>query len=47
MTILSLMKTVESSPKRVENIVGKGEITRYKQFLLFQKCFQMSCTADT
>ena len=26
--------------KRVENTVGKGEIARYKQFLLFPPCFQ-------
>ena len=26
--------------KRVENTVGKGEITRYEQFLLFSQCFQ-------
>ena len=25
---------------RVENIVGKGEIAHYKQFLPFQQCFQ-------
>ena len=25
--------------KRIENTVGKGEIARYKQFLLFPKCF--------
>ena len=25
----------------VENIVGKGEIARYEQFLLFPKCFQI------
>ena len=24
----------------VENIVGKGEIARYEQFLLFPKCLQ-------
>ena len=24
----------------VENIVGKGEIARYEQFLLFPRCFQ-------
>ena len=24
----------------VENIVGKGEIARYVQFLLFPQCFQ-------
>ena len=26
--------------KWVENSVGKGEIARYKQFLLFPQCFQ-------
>ena len=25
--------------KRVENTVGKGEITRYEQLLLFPQCF--------
>ena len=25
----------------VENIVGKEEIARYEQFLLFPQCFQM------
>ena len=25
--------------KRVENTVGKGEIARYEQFLLFPHCF--------
>ena len=29
--------------KRVENTVGKGEIARYKQFLLFPECFQKAC----
>ena len=29
--------------KRVENIVGKGEITCYEQFLLFPQCFQKAC----
>ena len=29
--------------KRVENTVGKGEIARYKQFLLFPQCFQKAC----
>ena len=32
---------------RVENIVGKGEIACYEQFLLFPQCFQKTCTADT
>ena len=26
-----------------ENTVGKGEIARYEQFLLFPKCFQKAC----
>ena len=29
--------------KQVENTVGKGEIARYEQFLLFQQCFQKVC----
>ena len=33
--------------KRVENTVGKEEIARYEQFLLFPQCFQQTCTADT
>ena len=33
--------------KRIENTVGKGEIARYEQFLLFQQCFQKTCAADT
>ena len=33
--------------KRVGNTVGKGEIARYGQFLLFLRCLQKSCTADT
>ena len=30
----------------VENTVGKGEIARYEQFILFPQCFQKTCTAD-
>ena len=30
----------------VENTVGKGEIARYEQFLLFPLCFLKTCTAD-
>ena len=30
-----------------ENTVGKGEIARYEQFLLFSLCFQKTYTADT
>ena len=33
--------------KRVENTVGKGEIARYEQFLLFAQCFKNTCNADT
>ena len=29
--------------KRVENTVGKGEIARYEQFLLFSQCFLKVC----
>ena len=31
---------------RVENIVGKEEIARYEQFLLFPQCFQMPLVVD-
>ena len=27
--------------------MGKGEIARYEQFLLFPQFFQKACTADT
>ena len=33
--------------KRVENTVGKGEIARHEQFLLFSRCFQKTCIVDT
>ena len=33
--------------KKFENAVGKGEIARYEQFLLFLQCFQKACTANT
>ena len=36
----------ESSTNGVENTVGKGEIARYEQFLIFPHCFQKTCTAD-
>ena len=29
--------------KWLENTVGKGEIARYEQFLLFPQCFQNAC----
>ena len=31
---------------RVENIVGKEEIVRYEQFLLFPQCFQKLSVVD-
>ena len=39
-------ETGKKLSKRVENTVGKGEIAHYEQFLLFQQCFQKTCTAD-
>ena len=39
-------KTVKFS-KREENPVGKGEIARYEQFLLFPQSFQWTFTTDT
>ena len=36
-------ENVSKLSKRVENIVGKGEIARYEQFLLFPQCFQKAC----
>ena len=29
--------------KKVEKAVGKGEIARYKEFLLYPHCFQKAC----
>ena len=37
----------ERASKLVENTVGKGEIARYEQFLLFPQCFQKTCYVDT
>ena len=36
-------KTSRKFSKRVENAVGKGEIARYEQFLLFPPCYQKVC----
>ena len=30
--------------KTLQNSVGKGEIARHEQFLLFPPCFQKTCT---
>ena len=32
--------------KQVGNAMGKGEIARNEQFLLFPQCFQKTFTAD-
>ena len=37
----------ESSFKRVENTVGKGEIACDEQFLRLPQCNKKTCTADT
>ena len=29
--------------KQVENTVGKGQIARFEQFLIFAQCFQKAC----
>ena len=31
---------------RIENIMGKGEIAHYEQFLLFSQCFQKLSVID-
>ena len=41
------MKIADGFSRRVENTVGKGEIARREQFLLFPQCFRKTCTADT
>ena len=40
MTISNLTKNGRKLSKPVKNTVGKGEIARYEQFLLFLQCFQ-------
>ena len=32
--------------KQVENTVGKGQFSRYEQFLIFPQCFHKTCIAD-
>ena len=46
MTISSLVKMAGSFPIGQKTLVGKGEIARYEQFLLFPKHFQKTFTAD-
>ena len=45
--ISNLKKNDRKFSKQVENTVRKGEIARYKQFLLLPQCFQKTCTVDT
>ena len=40
---LKFDKNIRKLSKWVENTVGKGEIARYEQFLLFPQCFQKAC----
>ena len=47
MTICKFDENGGMFSKRVENAVGKGEIARYEQFLLFTPCFQKTWFADT
>ena len=39
----NLTKGGRKLSKQVENSVGKREIARYEQFLLFPRCFQKAC----
>ena len=39
-----MAESSQKKKKKVENAVGKGEIARYEQFLLFPQCFQKTCT---
>ena len=41
-----MQTTISNLIKMVENTVGKGEIARYEQFLLFPLCFQKTYSAD-
>ena len=34
---------ISESKKQVKNTVGRGEIARDRQFLLFPQCFQKAC----
>ena len=40
---LKFYKNGRKLSKQVENTVGKEEIARYEQFLLFPQCFQKAC----
>ena len=42
-----MIENCEKVSSRVENTVGKGEITHKEQFVLFPQCFQKTSDADT
>ena len=43
----NLRKNSRKFSEREENAAGKGEISRYEQFLLFPQSFQKTCTLQT
>ena len=45
-TVLKCDENGRKFSKRVENTVGKGEIARYEQFLVFPQSFQKTCTTN-
>ena len=38
----NLTKNMNYAPRRLENIVGKGENAGHQHFLLFSQCFKMT-----
>ena len=42
----AIMSKIWTNGDTVENIVGKGEIARYEQFLFFQQCFHKLSVVD-
>ena len=42
LTLYSINTHFDASTTAFENIVGKGEIAGYQQFLLFPQCFQLN-----
>ena len=44
--MLKILTNSDTISDGVENIAGKGEIVRYKQFLLFPQCFQKLSVVD-
>ena len=46
MTVLKVYENGWKLSKMVENTLGKGEIARYEQFLIFPQCFLKACIAD-